>query len=771
MKAQYLDVNYYYQLSEIANDCWWEEDLQSGQLKNSQQFIEMLGFGDEMLECPVSTRTELIHPVDRARTEAARDFAIKKGVVFKEAYRIRHAKGHYIWVGDHGRVVARDGQGNPTHMVGVCSDITVRKEAEIALKESESRYSLIAEIAQEAWWEEDVHVEEITNSPRFCEMLKIDSAYRHCTLSVFQKLIHPDDREYVRAVHDRVVSKDVNYNATFRLRHADGHYIWVESRARAVGRDSSGRTTRLLGAITDITPRKLAEIELQESKENFHRLFDEAPDAYMIVSQDDLSVLTCNKAVEYMFGGTRDQIIGMTPDQLSPPIQPGGKSTQVYVMEKLNLALEMGYSRFESVYRRFDGNDFWVEVTTRTGTYNHLPVFYATWREIGEVIAARQAAEAANVAKDQFLSVMSHELRTPLTTVMGILQLIQSSGDGDRMRKYASKGLESADHLLHLVNDILDFSSIEMGKTNIALASFDLSELLDELSSLSFGKQGSSVQFGVKLDKALEATQFIGDATRLKQVLINLVSNALKFTHSGSIVLSVRHVGGKAGSPKLEFSVVDTGIGMTVNQMDRLFQPFTQLDMSDQRRYGGTGLGLAISQRLVGLMGGEPITVSSQPGSGSSFTFRIVLPLAVSTTGRVVSASGSPPTAKTGHLAGYRLLLVEDNDDIRAVTRLLLEAEGATVEEAIDGEKGMHLAQMAAVPHDAVLMDMRMPVMDGVETTREMRARGYTRPIIALTANAFSREVEACLAAGMNACLTKPMKINDLIDLLRRHCV
>jgi CheY-like chemotaxis protein len=361
---------------------------------------------------------------------------------------------------------------------------------------------------------------------------------------------------------------------------------------------------------------------------------------------------------------------------------------------------------------------------------------------------------------------MSHEFRTPLAAIMGMFQLIDMAGVNDHVRDYVARGLSSSEHLLKLVEDILDFSSIEAGRLSLVRAPFRLGTLLEELGDATSGQRRPDVEFVIDTDDALRAAEFSGDALRLKQVLINLLGNAFKFTDSGRVVLSVRAAGGTADAPIIEFVVEDTGIGLAPEQIDQLFQPFTQLDMRDARRFGGTGLGLVISRRLVKLMGGEPIGVQSRPGAGSRFSFRLALPLAG---GKAQDNTPAPHVAPGGRLAGYRVLVVEDSATIRFAVRLLLQSEGASVDEAADGVEGVRMAAEAAQPYDAVLMDMQIPMLDGIEATRELRRRGYTRPIVALTANAFAHDMQACLAAGMNDYIAKPVKIDALVDVIRRN--
>jgi PAS domain S-box-containing protein len=522
--------------------------------------------------------------------------------------------------------------------------------------------------------------------------------------------------------------------------------------------------------MTDITARKEAETALKESEENFRHLFDEAPDAYIIVGTQDGRILACNQATERMLRGSREQIIGRAPGALSPPFQPDGTRSIDMTSVKIRELLETGFVRFEWMHRRFDGSDFWVEVVLTLGTFRQRQVVFASWREIGEIIAAKQAAEAASTAKSQFLSVMSHELRTPLTAIMGMFQLIGMAGSPEKAQEYVRRGLSSSEHLLKIVEDILDFSSIESGRLTVVRLPFRLATLLDEVSNVAAAMRKADVVFRVDADAVLRSPDLLGDALRLKQVLINLVGNALKFTDRGSVVLSVARAGGPDDAPVLEFTVADTGIGLAPGQQSRLFQPFTQVDMSNARRFGGTGLGLVISQRLVGLMGGEPIVVESAPGAGSRFSFRLPLPLASSVPALQADPDAVSAAMPGGRLSGLRVLVVEDSATVRFALRLLLQSEGATVEEAEDGAEAVRMALSAGKPFDALLMDMQMPVLDGLAATREMRARGYVRPIVALTANAFVRDMQECLAAGMNDYIVKPVKLNELVEVLRRNC-
>ena len=729
----------------------------------SKRFLELTGLDAEEARSDAFKAFACVHPEDHAAWIERNADAFARRAPFLGETRII-VNGDTRWI--RAESSPRELHDGSIIWEGVLTDITDQRLAELALRRSEERYRLAIEITKEAWWEEDVAAQVLTNSPRFCELLSRGDELLRCSVEAYRDLIHPDDRARARAAYERTILEDDDYTAVYRLRHADGHYVWVEDHARVIERDDRGNAIRMLGAITDITARRLAELALQESEENFRRLFDDAPDAYVILNQEDLTVLACNHAVELMFGGSRERIVGLSPETLSPPVQPGGVPTRDFMLEKLKLLLESNYTRFETVHRRLDGSDFWVEVTARTGTFRQRPAFYVTLREIGEIIAARRNAEAASIAKSQFLSVMSHELRTPLTAIMGMFQLIEISGVNDKVREFVGRGLKNSAHLLRLIEDILDFSGIEAGRLALIPEQFRLGKLLEDVRDATEGSRKASVELLIYAEDDLRDLELTGDSVRLKQVLINLLGNAFKFTDRGSVVLAVKCVGGMPHLPLLEFSVSDTGIGLTPDQKERLFQPFTQVDMSNARRYGGTGLGLVISQRLVGLMGGEPIVVESQAGMGSRFAFRLPLPLSGGAPILNTAPASPEPAPPVRPLTGMRLLLVDDGESIRFAIGLILQSEGANVDEASNGAEGVRMALAAAEPYDAVLMDVQMPVQNGIEATRELRARNYARPIVALTAGAFAQDRQACLAAGMDDYIAKPVQVKDLVEVL-----
>ncbi len=381
---------------------------------------------------------------------------------------------------------------------------------------------------------------------------------------------------------------------------------------------------------------------------------------------------------------------------------------------------------------------------------------------VKSLISAREASEAANKAKSEFLAVMTHELRTPMNGVLGMLQLMQSTPMDKEQDEYVEIALSSGDHLLGLINDILDFSKIEQGSIELENSYFDLHSSLQRIAD-GFKAIALAKELVFELDLAeIEHLTVNADETRLRQILLNLLGNAVKFTQKGYVGLSVEAVEFADGKVKINIVVSDSGKGISQDNLERIFDAFQQEDASISRQYGGTGLGLAISRQLVEKMGGE-LLVQSASKQGSRFICQFVWDCATNQNDQIKAASLSEDSKQ---FSGS-ILLVEDNEVNQKVALKMLSTFGLTCDLAVDGVQALKMCRQRA--YELIFMDLQMPNMDGYEATKAIRAEeglNQNVPIIALTANAFYDVKTQCLKVGMNDYLAKPYKKALLGDLL-----
>ncbi len=579
------------------------------------------------------------------------------------------------------------------------------------------------------------------------------------------ELIHPHDRPIlIQARSRRQAGETSSYEA--RLIRSDGCVFPVQ--VTGTPRWQDGKFFGSIVAVTDLTERKRFEDELKKSEAENRLLLDSIPDSIFLLDKEGnfLDYRTPNSSILYapaeLFMGKNIHSI-MPQDLVELTMNNLGLARQSGKMQVFEYQLPTNgeIKHFEARINLCEGGDFLAlvrDVTERKRSDEML------WK-------AKEEAEAAAKAKSEFLANMSHEIRTPLNAVIGLTGLLLDTDLTHEQRNYLEIVRDSGDSLLSVINNILDFSKIDGGMMELEHSPFDLRRCIESTMDLMVTRAAEKgLVLKVVLDDQLP-TMLVGDASRLRQVLANLLSNAVKFTDKGFVEVSVRGNAIPEGF-ELRFDVLDTGIGMPQDKLDRLFMPFSQIDSSITRRYGGTGLGLAISKRLVGMMGGR-IWAKSNPGVGSTFTFtiKVKLPCMQPVQHEVKDLKPDIKPPIEGHFQQalpLSILLAEDNAVNQMVLLQMLRKIGYQADLASNGFDV--LAALDRQAYDVVLMDIQMPDMDGFEATRRILARfpKMKRPrIIALTAHALNGDRERCLKAGMDGYLSKPVKIEDLQSALR----
>ena len=534
--------------------------------------------------------------------------------------------------------------------------------------------------------------------------------------------------------------------AEHRVHHRDGGMVWVRSRAK------KGPDDTTIVVLEDVTEEYAARRDRDDAA-RANELLREAGGIMFWRFDPDTQLYTIDPDLSRPGG---KGVVGnrvMTAAEMTSEIHP---DDQRRITAAFMATLQTGEPRLIEYRHESEGGQ-WVRL--RAAWRGLRKADSGLWQVLGmtqdvtEVAEARDAALAAAEAKAQFLANMSHEIRTPMNGVLGVLHLLKGEPLSDDARKLVAEAVGCGQMLSELLNDVIDFSKIEAGRLELTPEPIDPGALLQSVAGLLRPQaHANGLWLNVEIEPGLGWVAV--DPVRLRQVLFNLIGNAVKFTLSGGvdIRLSAVELGGAQG---LRFEVADTGVGISDEAQAYLFQRFHQADGSTTRRFGGSGLGLAISRRLAELLGGE-ITLRSRLGVGSVFTVEIAAPPAV---------EPEQDAATDGALlAGLRVLVVEDNPTNRLIATRLLEQLGATVETADDGRQGVEAVSRSSF--DLVFMDVQMPVMDGVEATRVIRSMGgpaAATPILAMTANALSHQTEAYLACGMNGVVAKPLQPAALI--------
>ncbi len=669
--------------------------------------------------------------------------------------------------------------GETTILHATIIDISLHKTINERLRRSEVALTSVGD----GVWDWNISTGLSIYSLRWKEMLGYTDDDILPSHEEWQTRIHIDDQERVEAaMQDYLVGKTSTYRVEYRLKCKDDCYKWILGRGMIVSRDKQGQPLRMVGTHTDITQIKEAELLFQQAMNTAKQDAQQSKDQLKILSmaleqsQSSVSITDLDANIKYVnqafvnsTGYSREEIIGqkfniLKSNKTSPALFEAmwedllnGKVWQGEIINLNKQGKELNELTWISPIRESDGRishylSVKEDITERKKTEALL-------------LAAKEKAEKLAKTKSQFLSNMSHEIRTPMNAIIGFSELALFDEMPTETRTYLQDINIASNHLLTILNDILDLSKLEAGRVTIIAAPFYINDMLMSIHNLLLkAAQAKGLILTLNIAKNIP-DKLVGDSIRLRQVLINLLGNAIKFTQQGEVSLNISLQQLTTTEARLLIAVTDTGIGITAEQQDRLFQPFNQADNGFTRNFEGTGLGLTISQDLVQLMGSS-IKLDSQVGLGSCFSFELLLPLVDSSN---IEPHVTPTTTLNPELLhNINILVVEDDEFNQKIVNQVLKRFGANTVLASNGLEA--LIALEKNHFDIVLMDLHMPGMNGYDTTTHIRkiSRHAQLPVIALTASVTDEDRQHCIDIGMNDFISKPLNKTELLSTLEQ---
>lgn len=721
---------------------------------------EILGYrADEILKIRLAD----IYEKPRQRT-----FFIEKllrhGSLKDEEVRLKRKDGNPIWCAITASVV-KDHKGKAQWIDGILEDVTSHKRVERELLESKELFRVVFDNSAAAITVTDKDEKIIAWNPFSENMLEMS---KEDLFNKPVKELYPP-KEWRRIRSFRIRQKGMSSGIETQVIKKDGSLVDVDV-SISVLKNSDGDITGAIGIMRDITNQKMAERKLKESEYKTRVILDNSAAAITLTDEKE-NIVSWNKFTE--------QLLGMKKRDLSlkhvSVLYPKDEWKKI---RSENIRKIGSRHHLETKIIRKDGKiiDIDLSINVLTDSSGKIIGSVGIMQDITErkhaqqiLLQAKLAAEEASSAKTMFLANMSHEVRTPMNAIIGMIDLTLDSSLTEDQKDNLKTVRDAAGNLLNLLNDILDLSRVEAGKINLEAIEFNIRNVLHSVcKGLTVLARNKNLELLWGVDSKVPEL-LIGDPTRVRQVIINLINNAIKFTHKGKVEVNINVGAAIEDEATLTFSVADTGIGIPKEKQDAIFEPFTQADDSTTRKYGGTGLGLTISTRLVEMMRGR-IWVESDPLKGSTFYFTAVFKLARKEPSVTVVSipQETSQLAPKANLQDLRILLAEDNMMNQKIATKMLEKKGWFVQVAQNGQEAME--QLSQNHFDIILMDVQMPIIDGLEATRlireEEKQTGRHIPIVAMTAHAMEGDERRCLAGGMDGYVAKPIDIIRVYEVI-----
>ncbi|MCT7981936.1 PAS domain S-box protein [Laspinema sp. A4] len=740
----------------------------------SSNVSTLLGYAPrEFMENP-SFWVNRVHPEESSCLQLGLTHLLESGKN-RDEYRFQHQNGEWRWMRDEQKLV-RDDAGNPLEIVGYWADISDRKFAESALLETSARLDNILSSIDDTLWSVSLPNRTLLYMNQAAEKIygrKVEEFFNNPNL--WATMIHPEDSAQLEPLFDVLTSpqsKDIEY----RIVRPNGEIRWLRDRSRIIY-DASGSPIRIDGLATDITERKRYEAALEQERQQLRQIVTHAPVAMAMFDREMCYLAYSDRwCLDYQI--TQPSLLGRSHYEIFPNLN----SRWINIHQQALTGTVMSSS--EDVWENADGSPHYVSWAIHPWYSPDMAIggIVMVSIDIDELVQAREQALEAARLKSQFLANMSHEIRTPMNGVLGMTELLLRTQLTAQQRDFVQTLKISGENLLTLIDDILDFSKLEAGEMRLDSHEFDLNQTLEDAVDL-FTLSAASKQIELAVLVTPDVPRYLkGDASRLRQILTNLLGNAIKFTERGEVVITVTWAEStpeqSLETPEastrftLTFSVRDSGIGIAPSDRKKLFQSFSQVDASTTRKYGGTGLGLAICKQLTQLMGGE-IGVESQVGVGSTFWFTVQFE-SVATVNPNIGFTQPPSLDEScSILWGKKLLIVDDSPINRQVVRQQASHWGMAVSEAEDGLEAIKLLRKAVStgePFNLALLDMQMPKMDG-EILGQLI---LTEPVLAntslimMTSINESYQAKKFLDLGFSAYLIKPIKESRLLECLIR---